>query len=250
LDYGQFIKRYCRIDYLSQRPVGTREEMIPELRSLWQQVGLRRTRKEVAPDMPEISFEFLEIDPVKGVDLANPGVMSDDELLAGLERHSAADREDRVAVAMAKVGPLVEEVEFAISNNLLKQTVIFGWHLDALRKIEDCLTAMDFRAALIIGETPAAQRVRIQEQFALGLIDVVVGQIRACGTAIDLSAASHGYFLELDWVPGNNLQAANRLVAIGKDEKITIDVCTWPGTVDDHVQMILLRRARELSKLF
>ena len=40
------------------------------------------------------------------------------------------------------------------------------------------------------------------------------------------------------------------VLAIGKDEKVTADVCTWPGSVDDRVQKVLLRRARELSKLF
>ena len=44
--------------------------------------------------------------------------------------------------------------------------------------------------------------------------------IAAAGTAIDLSAASHGYFLELDWTPGSNLQAANRLVSMQKSEKV------------------------------
>lgn len=250
MDYDAFLRRYCRIDFLSQRPVGTREEMIPELRSLWQRIGLRRTKKEVAPDMPDIEFDFLEMDPVKGVDLANPGAVSDETLLDGLERHAGADREDRVEVAMAKAGQLAREVEFALANGLLKQTVVFGWHVDALRKATSCLRAMGFSAEMISGETPQARRVTIEQQFRLGMIDVVVGQIRACGTAIDLSAASHGYFLELDWVPGNNLQAANRLVAIGKQEKVTMDVCTWPGSVDDRVQNVLLRRARELAKLF
>ena len=153
-------------------------------------------------------------------------------------------------MATAKLGPLLEEVEFSLANSLLKQTVIFGWHLDPLKKATSVLKAMGFKAEMIYGETSEAKRIEIQKKFALGLIDVVVGQIRACGTAIDLSAASHGYFLELDWVPGNNLQAANRLIAIGKNEKVTIDVATMPGSIDDKIQGVLLRRVRELAKLF
>lgn len=247
--YSDFLQRYCRIDWLSQRPVGTKEEMIPELRALWQQIGLRRTRKQVAPEMPDIGFDFLQVDIGK-VDLADPGALSDDRLLEGMESHANVDREDRVAVALAKVESLIEEVGFALANGLLKSTVVFGWHLDALRKVTSCLRAMGVQAEMLYGETSEAKRVEIQEKFRLGLIDVVVGQIRACGTAIDLSAASHGYFLELDWVPGNNVQAANRLIAIGKDEPVTMDIVTAPRSVDDRVQRVLLRRARELSKLF
>jgi SWI/SNF-related matrix-associated actin-dependent regulator 1 of chromatin subfamily A len=250
MSYDAFLHHYCRIDWMSQRPVGTKEERIPELRSLWQRIGIRRTRKEVAPEMPDIAFDFLPVDLERKVDLADPGNMSDDQLLAGMERFAGVDREDRVAVALAKVGPLLEEVEFDLNNGLLKQTVIFGWHVDALKKLTSCLNGMGFKAELIYGGTPEKKRTEIQERFRLGLLDVVVGQIRACGTAIDLSAASHAYFLELDWVPGNNMQAANRLIAIGKDEPVTVDVVTVPGSVDDRVQKVLLRRARELGKLF
>jgi SWI/SNF-related matrix-associated actin-dependent regulator 1 of chromatin subfamily A len=250
MSYQAFIKRYCRIDYLSQRPVGTKEEHIPELRALWQQIGLRRTRKQVAPEMPDIGFDFLHIELDKKVDLANPGPMSDEALLLSMERNADIDRDDRVAVAMAKLPQLLEEVEFSLVNGLLRQTVIFGWHLDPLRKALSVLRAMGFRVEMLYGGTTEAKKIEIQEKFRLGLIDVILGQIRACGTAIDLSAASHGYFLELDWVPSNNAQAAARLIAIGKNEPVTMDVATMPGTVDDALQKVLLRRARELGKLF
>lgn len=250
MPYDDFLRHFCRIDWASQRPVGTKEERIPELRALWQQIGLRRTKKQVAPDMPDIGFDFLQVDLEKKVDLINPGPMSDESLLLGMEQRANVDRDDRIAVAMAKAGPMLEDVEFALGNGLLKQTVIFGWHLDPLKKVTASLKAMGFSAEMLYGDTSEGKRVEIEQKFRLGLIDVVVGQIRACGTAIDLSAASHGYFLELDWVPGNNLQAANRLVAIGKNEKVTIDVATMPGSVDDRVQKVLLQRVRELAKLF
>lgn len=251
MDYDAFCRRYCRIDYLSQRPVGTKEEKIDELRALWQQIGLRRTRREVAPEVPDIDFNFLEIDPAQKVDLSvNPGTLSDDALLAAMESQSNENRDDRVQVALAKVEPLLAEVEFALDNRLFAQTVIFGWHLEPLKKLVSCFNNMGFSAALIAGETSAKLRQEIQDLFKLGTLDVIVGQIRACGTAIDLSAASHCYFLELDWLPGNNVQAANRLVSLEKGEKVTADVCTWPGSVDDRIQRVLLQRARELNKLF
>lgn len=249
MTYDDFLRRYCRIDPLTLRPVGTREEHIPELRALWQQIGIRRTRKEVAPEMPDVAFDFLQVDVQSKVDLTSVGTLSDEALLAGMETHSDVDREDRIAVAMAKAVPLIEEIGFALENNLLKQTVVFGWHLDPLRKVTSCLNAMGFKAEMLYGGCTERQKIDIQERFRVGLLDVIVGQIRACGTAIDLSAASHAYMLELDWLPGNNVQAANRLVAVGKDEKVTVDVVTMPGSVDDRVQRVLLRRARELNAL-
>jgi hypothetical protein len=75
-------------------------------------------------------------------------------------------------------------------------------------------------------------------------VQVIGAQILAAGTAVDMSAASHGYFLELDFVPGNNEQAASRLISLQKDEPVTMDICTWPGTVDDGVQRTIIRKVK------
>jgi SWI/SNF-related matrix-associated actin-dependent regulator 1 of chromatin subfamily A len=246
LRYYEFIQRYCRIDFLSQRPIGTKEQHIPELRALWRKIGLRRTRKEVAPELPDIGFDFLPVDIDSPVDLAGDLATADDALLA---RAGETDREDRVAVALAKARPLVQALASDLQGGLVKQTVVFGWHLDALREVTRLIAAAGFSVEMISGEVSQSKRTAIQDRFRAGELDVIVGQIRACGTAIDLSAASHAYFLELDWVPASNVQAANRLIAIGKTEPVTVDVVTVPGTIDDHVQRILLRRAREIARL-
>lgn len=246
LKYGAFVRRYCRIDYLSQRPVGTKEQHIPELRAMWQKIGLRRTRKEVAPELPDIGFNFLPVDIDCPPDLAGDLSMADDALLA---RAAETDREDRVAVALAKAPHLAQAIASDLRGGLLERTVVFGWHLDALRETARLLKAAGFSVEIISGEVSQKKRTAVQDAFRAGALNIIVGQIRACGTAIDLSAANHAYFLELDWVPSSNVQAANRLVAIGKKAPVTVDVVTVPGTIDDHVQRILLTRARELAKL-
>jgi SNF2 family DNA or RNA helicase len=126
---------------------------------------------------------------------------------------------------------------------------VFAWHREAIFDVRAGLAARGIKAATLIGGMHESQRTAVQQQFQAGEIQVVVAQIIAAGTAIDLSAASHGYFLELDWLPANNVQAANRLVSLMKSEPVTIDVCVTPGSIDEKVQKILLRRARELKEL-
>jgi SWI/SNF-related matrix-associated actin-dependent regulator 1 of chromatin subfamily A len=245
MTYDEFCRYYCRIDYLSQRPVGTKPEKIPELKALLATVMLRRTRKQVAPDMPDISFGTLEINPDRKVDLDVDHVDA-----AWLEANPHVDSENRIAVALAKVEPLAEEIGFALDNGLLKQTVVFGWHTEPLQTLARNLQARGFKVGIITGQTNGVARDTIQRQFRAGELQVVVANIAAAGTAIDLSAASHGYFLELWWVSGDNLQAANRLISMDKDEPVTFDVCTWPGSVDDRVQQVLTRRMGELKMLY
>ena len=205
---------------------------------------LRRTRAEVAPDMPRIGFEFLEVTPFEQADLQQVG---DIEQAIDI---GAWDEDDRIAVAKAKALPLVEEIAEAIESGNLKQTVAFGWHTEPLAVVTMSLLARGIKALEITGQTSQAKRQWVQDSFKAGETQVVVANILAAGTAIDLSAASHGYFLELDWLSVNNMQAANRLVSMQKAEPVTFDICTMPGTVDDRVQRVLMRRVNELNRLY
>lgn len=241
LAYTAFVDRYCRTD-AERRPTGTKVKMIPELKALLATFMLRRTRKEVAPEMPDIAFSFLEMD----VGGKKPdATMTDDELL----RMAELDSEDRIAVANAKAELLAKEVEFAIGNGLLKATVCFGWHREPLHLLRAKLNEAGISAALLTGDTSDTDRERIQIAFREQRTPVVIANILAAGTAIDLSAASHGYFLELDWVGANNMQAANRLISLDKKEPVTFDVCAAPGTVDERVQQVLVRRTKEIKEL-
>lgn len=254
--YEQFTQEYCTGYYDMQRReyriTGTRASRAHEVRELLAPYILRRTRHEVAPEMPGISFEFLETAPDKRVDLSPDLTWVDnDEVLAEwVESRATVADASRQKVALAKVPSLVSEIEFAIGTGLLKQTVVFGWHTEPLQRLSWALNARGIHCDVIVGDTSPKKRERVQKDFQRGATQVVVANILAAGTAIDLSAASHGYFLELDWLPGNNVQAANRLVNMGKAEPVTFDVVTWPGTVDSRVQRILVRRVREITQLY
>lgn len=247
-DYNTFVRHYCTINSFTLQITGTRQDKIPEVRAMLAQVMLRRTRREVAPDMPGIDFQFLPVEPTDKADLPSVAGLSDEELLAYCEA-TPTDREDRQAVAMAKVEPLVEHVAFALENNLLQQTVVFGWHTAPLMALTGALNDRGIHAQAITGKHSPVQRDRTQRMFREGSCKVVVANIIAAGTAIDLSAARHAYFLELDWLSSNNTQAASRLVSMEKVDKVTADVVTWPGSADDRVQQVLMRRVRELSQL-
>jgi SNF2 family DNA or RNA helicase len=192
---------------------------------------LRRTLREVAPDMPAISYNLLNVEPKAGVDLrsADP-----DE----------SDAEARIAVALAKAPALAIEIGECLAAQDYTQTVVFGYHVAPLKALGEILTAAGIDASIITGETPPMRRQNIQAAFKAGVCQVLIAQTIAAGTAIDLSAAQHGYFLELDWTPDNNAQAAHRLVNVQTRDPVTFDVLTWPGSFDDRVQRTLLRKVR------
>jgi len=249
--YTDFTRQFCTFDW-TQKITGTKVDRIPALRALMEPIVLRRTRKEVAPEMPEIDFQFLEVRPTSTPDESGipAEILTDEQLLAWLESNAASAQEMRIKTALAKVGPLAEEIVEAFEGGLLTSTVVFGYHIAPLAKLLNELSKAGLKAEMLSGATPKARKQQIQDDFLAGGLQVVVGQVLAAGTAIDLSAASHGYFLELDWVPGNNAQAASRLVNMQSKEPVSFDVVTWPGSTDDRVQRVLTRRSLELSQLY
>jgi SNF2 family DNA or RNA helicase len=231
MSYEQFCRHFCDYDWTRTKIVGTKQSRILELRALLAPLMLRRTKKQVRPEMDDIDFQFLAIDCKA-------------DLVSELE-----DDPSRREVAIAKAPALVEEIAGCLERGDYQQTVVFAWHRDAIDEVVAGLVARNIQASRLIGSQHESVRTAVQQDFRRGNIQVVVAQIIAAGTAIDLSAASHGYFLELDWVPGNNMQAANRLVSMMKDKPVTFDICTAPGTIDDRVQRILLRRSQELRTI-
>src|SRR3990167_4614006 len=53
LGYKEFVSYFCYYDWKQDKIFGNRPERLAELRALMADVVLRRTRKEVAPEMPE-----------------------------------------------------------------------------------------------------------------------------------------------------------------------------------------------------
>jgi SWI/SNF-related matrix-associated actin-dependent regulator of chromatin subfamily A member 5 len=66
---------------------------------------------------------------------------------------------------------------------------------------------------------------------------------------VTLTASSEVSFLEQDWVPGNNLQAAMRTHRIGQDRPVRVRVFSLAGSCDEQVQDVLTRKTTELAKI-
>jgi SNF2 family DNA or RNA helicase len=247
MHYDDFCDRFCRFSS-DGRVTGTREDRIPELRQLLAPIMLRRTRAQVAPDMEPIAFNILPVVPkTKPLDESGMPEAIDPGYLERNAKHLA---EWRIAVAMAKVPPLVEQITGDLDAALIRQTVVFGVHIEPLTFLCNALNDAGYNARLLTGATSATDREKIIAAFHAGEVDVICANIIAAGTAIDLSAAHHGYFLEQDWTPGNNLQAANRLVALDKARPVTYDIVSWQRSFDDRIQSVLARRVRELAQLY
>ena len=232
LSYPDFLARYCYVDWITDRVLGNRRELMPELMGIIKPIMLRRTRDQVMPQFKDIlTFNQWNVNPLRGIDLN-----SDDPMLV--------DPESRKEVALAKVPQMVEEITGNFTAGNYRKTVVFAWHIDPMEKLVADLRKNGIPAAAIMGKTSTSARKQIQANMHGNGHGVVVIQIIVGGTAIDASFAQHGYFLELDYVPGNNEQAAHRLVNYQTGLPVTMDVMTWPGSKDSAVQRTIMRKVK------
>lgn len=247
MSYGDWCQRYCRMDPVNGRVLGGIEEHLPEVKALFAPVTLRRTRAEVAPEMGDVETAPLYLPraaPTKMFDL--PVGATDEQLLDWLSAQGPNEASTRTEVALAKVEPLAETILEAFASGELTRTVVFGYHIPPMYEIQRRLTDGGLRVAIISGAVPVSERTRICDSFRRGELDAVIVQIIAGGVAIDLSAARHGYALEIDWVPGNNWQVWNRMVSMEKSDPVTVDIVTLPGTSDEVINRVVARRAAQV----
>lgn len=150
---------------------------------------------------------------------------------------------------VAKAKPLADYLKDELKNSPADhKIVIFGWFNEALNIIEDEL--QEFGVCRISGSSNKAARAAAVSDFQSGSERVFVGQILAAGSSITLTAANQLVFLGLDWVPGNNAQAAKRVRRRGQTRSVLIRTATLLGTLDGVVQEVVARRTKDIMSVW
>lgn len=279
LDYWAFLKRFC---VYRETPFGTTitgGQRLPELRALMAPILLRRRKDEVMADLPAIHYGDIVVEPTK-VDRNTWEFYFPQFLLAPHLFQREIDRQTRMVEAVTqaigtgsdsmkileglepqikslrqftglqKVPRVLELLRAELEANAYDKIVVFGVHKMVLSTIRDELQR-DFGAVLIYGGTPPEKRDMMVRRFQKDpRCRVFVGQIIAAGTAISLTAAHQVLFIEADWTPANNQQAAMRVHRIGQNMPVTVRFVGMAGSIDERIQRVLKNKTRTLTALF
>jgi hypothetical protein len=200
-------------------------------------VSLRRVKKDVLPDLPSKVFQDVPVEisakEKKAIDkMLRDAGMDVGKIVAAIEAASSGKHDlpafteisaARAALAAAKIPALLEMVEEY--EEAAEPLVVFSAHrapIDVLGEREGWAT--------ITGDTSPEKRTEIVDAFQAGNLRGVALTIKAGGTGITLTRASNSVFVDEDWTPGNNEQAADRICRIGQTRG-----CNYRRLVSDHV---------------
>lgn len=270
LTHEDFINRFCKTRptfYGGKRGIkidGTKAETFPEIKKILSGLMIRRLKKDVLKELPSVSFEtvYVEGTPLPetiAIDLSiikreegylvEAMAIAGDQLAYVLDRIGSSVSVLRRYVGLQKVKSVAEMVKRELQDGAYEKIVIFAVHTDVIAHLKSELES--FGAVVINGKTQPKDRQTAIDDFQNKKdCRVFIGNIKAAGQAITLTAAHQVLFVEKTWSPGEIAQAIDRVNRRGQTLPVTVRSAVLADSLDEKVDAVLTRKTKELTEIF
>ncbi|MEU9405496.1 DEAD/DEAH box helicase [Streptomyces sp. NPDC048291] len=120
-----------------------------------------------------------------------------------------------------------------------QSVLVFSQYVRMADLVATRLTQRTVEHRLLHGKTPVAQRHRLVDAFQQGDYPVFLLSLRAAGTGLTLTRASHVIFLDQWWNPAVMGQAADRAYRIGTTHPVQVHRMISEGTLEERIAELL-----------
>jgi SWI/SNF-related matrix-associated actin-dependent regulator 1 of chromatin subfamily A len=211
---------------------------------------LRRLKSQVLKDLPEKCYKIV---PISKTGALKKVLEQEKETLEQLEADNVnlmlcgdSITTHRREVAEAKVAQCVEYIREELES--VEKIVVFAHHKSVIAAISAGL--IQYNPVAVTGDTPSSNRALAVHEFqTLSERRVFIGQIQAAGTGITLTAASDVIFVESSWVPGEILQAADRLHRIGQKNAVTVTFLVAQDSVEEYMIRRVVDKLKTINQI-
>ncbi|RNI19935.1 DEAD/DEAH box helicase [Flexivirga caeni] len=261
---------YPRPDFFQERyrkPIerGQAPELLGQLRQRIRPLMLRRTKEQVAADLPpkQIQVQLVELGAKHRQTYDRHlqrerqrvlGLLEDPDsnrvaILAALTRlrqlaldpRLVDDVPSNAAETSAKLALLVEHVgELAAEGH---RALVFSQFTSFLGLARDALTAAGLSTSYLDGRT--RNRQKVIDGFKTGDDAAFLISLKAGGVGLTLTEADYVFVLDPWWNPATEAQAIDRAHRIGQDKPVMVYRLVSAGTIEEKV-VALQERKREL----
>ncbi len=230
------------------------EERAAVLAALIAPFVLRRTKRDVAPELPSRTevVHRVELSPAEQ-DLYDAAVRDARRALSRRLRDDSG-RSARILAELTHLRQLAchprlvvddPRVESSKLHALLQLTadilprghrvLVFSQFTRHLALVREALERAGASTLYLDGATPAAERARLVERFQGGEGDVFLISLKAGGTGLNLTAADYVVHMDPWWNPAAEDQASDRAHRIGQERPITVVKLVAQGTIEEKV---------------
>lgn len=248
-----------------QRPIENEgnHRALERVRQLSAPLILRRTKEDVAPELPD------KVDSVLHVELAPShrrlydryltrerakilGLMDDFsanrmEVLASITRlrqlalDPALVSPNDAEVGSAKIDVLCEHLEEIVPRG--HRVLVFSQFTSYLERIRQAVEARGISVVQLDGST--RKRPEVIRRFHEGEAPVFLISLKAGGTGLTLTEADYVYMMDPWWNPAAEAQAIDRAHRIGQTKKVNVYRLVAADTIEEKV-VALQQKKREL----
>ncbi len=149
-----------------------------------------------------------------------------------------AHRSAKLDAATELVSIVADEGEAAL---------MFTQYVEMGKLLRSHLESRGMRVGFLTGSLALPRRQELVDRFQGGEIDVFILSLKAGGTGLNLTRASHVVHYDRWWNPAVEDQASDRAWRIGQDKPVQIHRLVCEGTIEDRIAD-LLRTKRELAE--
>lgn len=239
-----------------------------------QTIMLRRTKEEVAPDLPPKTYAGYHL--IEGDDTSPLGVwlemvpkqkrQYDRLILDGLIGHALVNgtlaeytRARQIAGGLCEVDEIGDEkvvlrvvpdespkfewlTEWLDQNEGEKVIVVSQYTDTVLVPYEEALAGLGHEVVAITGKTPDRKRTEAVEAFQNGTARVCLLNVKAGGVALTLDSADYVVFLDESSIPDTDEQAEDRAHRISRMHNVTVYKLRMLDTIEEEVAYIAAAR--------
>ena len=125
--------------------------------------------------------------------------------------------------------------------------LVFSQYVQMAALIEAHLTRRGVPTMLLHGGVPVRRRDEMVERFQTGEVPVFLLSLKAGGTGLNLTRATHVIHYDRWWNPAVEDQASDRAYRIGQDRPVQVHRLVTEGTLEDKIAE-LLESKRDLAE--
>ena len=253
----RFEKQFVRYGWIgsSYKPVGLKDPQF--FKEITGNFVIRRERKEVLPQLPEINRVFHHVD-FETEKLKRDYESAEDELIRKYEKEAKSKSPQellgimavcRHIVGLTKIKPTVEKItEFLLETD--RKLVVFTHHEDVQNLIHLLTTnwCLDGNYELPLkfhSGLGAEERQDMIMKFRDSESRVMIASTLAAGEGLNLQFCSDCILVERQWNPANEEQAEGRFIRIGQERnQVNATYMIVSGTIDEWFTEIVEEKRR------
>jgi len=218
-------------------------------------IMLRRLKKDVLPDLPDKvrSYVPIELENQTEYNAAEANFVAFVKQYKGKEAAARASNAQALAeieglkqlAVRGKLQHCINWIHTFLESD--EKLVVFATHKFV---IEALMKEFPKVAVKVDGSVTGKNRQLAVDSFQkLSSVRLFIGNIKAAGVGITLTAASNVAFIELPWSPGDCTQAEDRVHRIGQEDSVNIYYLLANETIEERIATLIDKKRKVLDSV-